>query len=163
MGKLRQTALILGEGPTEFFYFKSLCDVFKRLTIKPDYPKHTNIKELEAKNVHAELDKVSRYFMKGIEDITERYDVPAVLFHHSSILHIDVSGLQHVQYFVDEQDPEFWNHMLAAYKNYIEFSMALAAEGLIIANGGKTYFPYGSIGIVDDALDVYERVFKEFE
>ena len=33
MGKLRQTALILGEGPTEFFYFKSLCDVFKRLTL----------------------------------------------------------------------------------------------------------------------------------
>ena len=49
MGKQRQTALILGEGPTEFFYFKSLCDVFKRLTIKPDYPKHTNIKELDAK------------------------------------------------------------------------------------------------------------------
>lgn len=49
MGKLRQAALILGEGPTEFFYFKSLCDVFKRLTIKPDYPKHTNIKELDLK------------------------------------------------------------------------------------------------------------------
>ena len=49
MGKQRQTALILGEGPTEFFYFKSLYDVFKRLTIKPDYPKHTNIKELETK------------------------------------------------------------------------------------------------------------------
>lgn len=49
MGKQRQTAFILGEGPTEFFYFKSLCDVFKRLTIKPDYPKHTNLKELEAK------------------------------------------------------------------------------------------------------------------
>lgn len=49
MGNLRQTVLILGEGPTEFFYFKSLCDVFKRLTIKPDYPKHTNIKELDAK------------------------------------------------------------------------------------------------------------------
>ena len=49
MGKLRQTALILGEGPTEFFYFKSLCDVFKRLTIKPDYPTHTNIKELDLK------------------------------------------------------------------------------------------------------------------
>ena len=49
MGKLRQTALILGEGPTEFFYFKSLCDVFKHITIKPDYPKHTNLKELEMK------------------------------------------------------------------------------------------------------------------
>lgn len=49
MGKLRQAALILGEGPTEFFYIKSLCDVFKRLTIKPDYPKHTSIKELDLK------------------------------------------------------------------------------------------------------------------
>lgn len=49
MGKLRQATLILGEGPTEFFYFKSLCDVFKRLTIKPDYPKHTSIKELGLK------------------------------------------------------------------------------------------------------------------
>ena len=49
MGKLRQTALILGEGETEFFYFKSLCDVFKHITIKPDYPKHTNLKELEKK------------------------------------------------------------------------------------------------------------------
>ena len=49
MGKQRQTAVILGEGPTEFFYFKSLCDVFKNITIKPDYPKHTSIKELEIK------------------------------------------------------------------------------------------------------------------
>ena len=49
MGKQRQTALILGEGPTEFFYFKSLCDEFKNITIKPDYPKHTSIKELEIK------------------------------------------------------------------------------------------------------------------
>ncbi|MBR2212468.1 MAG: RloB domain-containing protein [Fibrobacter sp.] len=49
MGQLRQTVLILGEGPTEFYYFKSLCDVFKRLTIKPDSPKHTNLTEFEAK------------------------------------------------------------------------------------------------------------------
>lgn len=49
MGNLRKAAIVLGEGPTEFFYFKSLGDVFKRITIKPDSPKHTNIKELEAK------------------------------------------------------------------------------------------------------------------
>lgn len=49
MGKLRNTALILGEGPTEFYYFKSLCDVYKGLTIKPDYPKHTSMKELDLK------------------------------------------------------------------------------------------------------------------
>lgn len=49
MGKLRQSSLVLGEGPTEFYYFKSLCDVYKNIEIKPDFPKHTNLKELEKK------------------------------------------------------------------------------------------------------------------
>jgi glutamate-1-semialdehyde 2,1-aminomutase len=123
----------------------------------------TVLRELESGEVHRELDKVSDYFMRGLADITERYDVPAVLFHHSSILHIDVSGLAYVDYYYSPDDPEYMNQLMASYMDYIGFSMALAAEGLIIANGGKTYFPYGSIGIVDDALDVYERVFKEYE
>ena len=49
MGKLKHSVLILGEGPTEFYYFNSLRDIVKGLTVKPDYPKHTSIKELEAK------------------------------------------------------------------------------------------------------------------
>ena len=49
MGKLNNSVLILGEGPTEFFYLKSLADTFKHITIKPDYPKHTNLQELEQK------------------------------------------------------------------------------------------------------------------
>ena len=49
MGKLQQTALVLGEGITEFFYFKSLCDKFKRHSFKPDTPKNTSMKELDLK------------------------------------------------------------------------------------------------------------------
>lgn len=49
MGKIRETTLILGEGPTEFYYFKSLCDVCRGVTIQPDYPKHTCIKDLKTK------------------------------------------------------------------------------------------------------------------
>ena len=49
MGKLKNKVLILGEGPTEFFYFDSLREVFKGLAIKPDYPKNTSLKELEEK------------------------------------------------------------------------------------------------------------------
>ena len=101
--------------------------------------------------------------MKGIADITERYDVPALVFHHGSILHIDVHGMQHIPYFFKNGDPEAAAQLNDAYRNYIEFSMALAAEGLIIANGGKTYYPYTAIDIVDDALGCYERVFKNFE
>ncbi|MDD6043790.1 MAG: aminotransferase class III-fold pyridoxal phosphate-dependent enzyme [Eubacteriaceae bacterium] len=124
----------------------------------------TVLKELEKQNVHEQLDKASAYFMKGIEEISEKYDVPALLFHHSSILHIDIAGVQHVPYCVDPEDKEEFNRQITdAYTNYLQISMALAAEGLIIANGGKTYLPYGSIGILDDALDVYDRVFSQLE
>ncbi|MCR5455215.1 MAG: RloB family protein [Bacteroidales bacterium] len=49
MAKQRKTILILGEGPTEFYYFNSLSDRFKGLNIKPDIPKHANLKQLEQK------------------------------------------------------------------------------------------------------------------
>lgn len=123
----------------------------------------TVIKELEKEHVHEKLNKVCEYFMQGIADISERYDVPALIFHHQSILHVDVHGMQHIPYFYKPDDPEYAVQLADAYRNYIEWSMALAAEGLIIANGGKTYFPYDAIDIVDDALGCYERVFKNFE
>ena len=91
MGKLRQTALILGEGPTEFFYFKSLCDVFKRLTIKPDYPKHTNIKELDLKIADGIAMGYSHIFCiidmdTKNEDIREGEPLPCVPFLVSGIV-----------------------------------------------------------------------------
>jgi hypothetical protein len=33
MGKLHKTVLILGEGPTEFYYFNSLRDVLGNITV----------------------------------------------------------------------------------------------------------------------------------
>ena len=49
MGKLRESAMIIGEGITEFYYFQSLRDVYKQVVFKPDCPKHTSISELERK------------------------------------------------------------------------------------------------------------------
>ncbi len=123
----------------------------------------TVIKELAKENVHEKLDKVTDYFMDGIADISERYDVPALIFNHRSILHIDVHAMQHIPYFFKPGTPEYDEQLKDAYRNYIEWSMALAAEGLIIANGGKTYYPYAAIDIVDDALNAYEKVFRNFE
>ena len=49
MPKVRkQTTVIIGEGPTEFFYLNSLKDEFRQLqSIKPDTPKNTSLRELE--------------------------------------------------------------------------------------------------------------------
>lgn len=49
MGKQKQPIVIIGEGPTEFYYFNSLKDRFRGLQIEPTIPKHSNLKELEAK------------------------------------------------------------------------------------------------------------------
>lgn len=62
MGKLKHSVLILGEGPTEFYYFNSLRDIVKGLTVKPDYPKHTSIKELEEKIEAGITDGYDRIF-----------------------------------------------------------------------------------------------------
>ena len=58
MGTVRQTTLILGEGITEFFFLNSLKDDYSGLkSVKPDYPKNTNLEELEI-----EIEKAIRDF-----------------------------------------------------------------------------------------------------
>lgn len=48
MARLRQTTIIIGEGPTEFNYLNSLKDQFRVLQhIKPDSPKNTSLRELQ--------------------------------------------------------------------------------------------------------------------
>lgn len=48
MGKQRNTTIIIGEGPTEFYYLNSLKDRFRVLQhIKPDSPKNTSLRELQ--------------------------------------------------------------------------------------------------------------------
>lgn len=48
MGKQRNTTIIIGEGPTEFYYLNSLKDKFRILQhIKPDSPKNTSLRELQ--------------------------------------------------------------------------------------------------------------------
>lgn len=61
-GKLNTTTLILGEGITEWYYIKSLQDVFKGLNFKPDYPKHSSLKELELKIEEGITKRYSRIF-----------------------------------------------------------------------------------------------------
>lgn len=48
MGKQRNTTIIIGEDPTEFYYLNSLKDEFRILQhIKPDSPKNTSLRELQ--------------------------------------------------------------------------------------------------------------------
>lgn len=122
----------------------------------------TTIKELERLNAHEKMDKAATEFIHSIADIAEKYNVPALVFNQQSILHIDPSAVQHVPQFYKPSDPEFRRQIKDGYEAMLEFAMALAAEGVMIAGGGKTYIGYQTIPVLDDAFDAYERVFKEF-
>ena len=123
----------------------------------------TTIQQLEKLQVHPKLEATANKFMKEIAGLTEKYQIPALVFNQHSILHIDVAAPQHIPTFYAPGDPEGAAQTKEAAQRVAEFAMALAAEGLIIAGGGKTYLCYDSIPVIDDALAVYDRVFREFE
>ncbi len=57
MATLKDAIKILGEGPTEFFYFNSLKDEFPQLqNIAPKVPKHSSIEELR-KNIETAINE----------------------------------------------------------------------------------------------------------
>lgn len=121
------------------------------------------IEELERLGAHAKMAEASDRFMKEIALLTDKYDIPALVFNHQSILHIDVAAGQHIPTFYQPGDPEGVRQAKEASEAVMEFAMALAAEGVVISGGGKTYICYETIPIMDEVLTRYERVFKEFE
>ena len=122
----------------------------------------TVLKELVKENVHEKLQKAADEVTEGIAEIADKHDVPALVFNHGSILHVDTHGIQHIPYCI--KDPAQQQvQLFDAYKNYVELSMALLAEGVVIANGGKTYLSYPAIDVLDDILAAYDRVFSNFE
>lgn len=120
------------------------------------------IQELERLNAHPPMAAASDKFMKELATLTQKYDVPAILFNHQSILHIDVAASQHIPLFYRSDDPEYARQQSEASACVMEFAMALAAEGVIISGGGKTYICYESIPLMDEILERYDRVFREF-
>lgn len=95
MGNVRQTTLILGEGITEFFFLNSLKDDYSELkSVKPDYPKNTNLEELEI-----EIEKAIRDFDRVfcIIDMDNKQEGK------EKQRYIDLKMKYHNKHFVDEK------------------------------------------------------------
>lgn len=123
----------------------------------------TAINELERTGAHEKMEKAANDFTRELVDISNKYEVPAIIYNQQSILHIDVCGLQHITTF-PEYDPEKTTGMRAAANDLLhEYAMALAAEGLMVAGACKTYINLQTVDVMDDALRIYERVFSQYE
>ncbi len=122
---------------------------------------YTALCELERTNAHEKLEAAAERFARDLTDLANQYEVPAVITHQGSIMQIDVTGFKHIATF-----PEFSQEEIAARrseggKRMNEFAMALAAEGVIVAAGNKTFLNLQTIDVLDSALAAYERVFRQ--
>lgn len=79
-------------------------------------------------------------------------------------MHIDLCGVQHLTSHTDDDElmGNLFELLPRAGRNMEELAMALAAEGLIVAGGNKTFINLDTIGVLDDALSVFERVFANY-
>jgi glutamate-1-semialdehyde 2,1-aminomutase len=122
------------------------------------------ILELECRNAHTKLKIAADAFVRSLTDLAAEYDVPALIFNQHSILHIDVTAMQHIAaFYASQDDPACKAQISEATDATHEFSMALAAEGVIVAGGNKSYMSLATIDVTDDALAAFERVFREFQ
>lgn len=126
---------------------------------------YTAICEMERTNAHEKLKKASDDFTREVAKLADKYDVPAAIFNQDSILHIDLTGLQHCTSHLN--DNEILGNLHDIIENATqltkEFAMALAAEGLIVAAGNKMFINLQTIPVLDEALEMFERVFANYQ
>ena len=125
---------------------------------------YTAICELERTGAHARLEAAADGFTRQLAALADDYEIPAAIFNQHSILHIDLCGVQHLTSHLDDDElmGNLFELLPEAGRNMEELAMALAAEGLIVAGGNKTFINLDTIEVLDDALAVFERVFANY-
>ncbi|MDR1580568.1 MAG: aminotransferase class III-fold pyridoxal phosphate-dependent enzyme [Synergistaceae bacterium] len=122
----------------------------------------TAITELERTGAHEKMAYAADRFIHDLVDLSNKYEIPALIFNQQSILHIDLCGLQHITSFGVSPD-DAAGKRTEANQALQEYAMALAAEGLIVAGACKTYMNLQTVDVMDQALEIYERVFSQYE
>ena len=122
---------------------------------------YTALCELERTDCHAKLETAAEQFSRDLTDLTNKYKIPAIVTHHGSVMQIDVTGFKHIATFKNYSPEEIKAKRTIGARRMNEFAMALAAEGVIVAAGNKTFLNLQTIDVLGDALDAYERVFKK--
>lgn len=119
--------------------------------------------ELERTDAHRKLREASDKFTREVADLAAKYDIPALVFNQDSILHIDLSGTQHVASFREYSREQIAERSAQAMQDMHEYAMAMCAEGIIVAGGNKTFINLQTIPVLDDALEIIDRVFSQYE
>ena len=118
--------------------------------------------KLQKEDIPNRLNQAGIEFTRKLTDLANKYDIPAIISSTGSVLQIDLTGMKHVATF-----PEYSRDEQAAKRQFAsarmtDFAMALAANGILTAGGNKTFLNYCSLDMLDDAFEIYEKVFSMY-
>lgn len=118
------------------------------------------ILEMDRTDAPAKAGRAGDRLRQGLDRIIEHHDLPYVAYNFGSIVHLNTTGVLHL----DLSKPESKAQIPARLEAMKEFGAAYAAEGLITLAGSRIYTSMADTdAVVDDALTRFERVLASAE
>ncbi len=122
--------------------------------------------EIEKQNACEKAGKAGDRLTKGLQKLIEIYNLPYVAYNQGSICHLETAGTM----FVDVNLTKFWTIRAALKEIKIrkemmeEMGAAYMAEGIVTLAGSRMYTSMADTDeIIDDALNRFEKVFRNIE
>ncbi|MCL2194559.1 MAG: aminotransferase class III-fold pyridoxal phosphate-dependent enzyme [Oscillospiraceae bacterium] len=122
------------------------------------------LEEIDRTNACQVSGQMGDLLTKGLQDLVKKYNLPFVVFNQGSICHLDNAGTMH--YAIDWSKP--WTIPTVLKETSIRkkemehIGAAYMAEGIVTLAGSRLYTSAAyTPELVQDALNRFERVFKE--
>ena len=114
-----------------------------------------SLKLIEETNAVDQAARAGDRLTKGLMDIFRKYDLPYFAYNFGSILHIETSGLLHL----NPRDKKFFEKLEVRMRCMREFSAALITEGILVMAGSRGYTSMAHTDdVVDTTLEAFDRI-----
>jgi len=124
-----------------------------------------SIQEIEHTNACEKAGQTADRLNKGLEDIIDDLNLPFVAYNQGAICHLETSGTMFVKIIKNPlKIKEILKEINDRQHFMEEMGAAYMAEGLVTLAGSRMYTSMADDdSIIDDALNRFERVFKNVE
>ncbi len=125
-----------------------------------------SLTEIEKQNACEKAGKAGDRLTKGLQLLIEKYNLPFVAYNQGSICHLETAGTMFVEVNVTKAwtIPSALKEIKMRKKLMEEMGAAYMAEGIVTLAGSRMYTSMADTdGVIDDALNRFERVFQNIE
>lgn len=122
--------------------------------------------ELERTNAPVKAGKAGDRLTRGLDRLIKKHNLPFVAFNQGSVCHLETVGtmLYHIPWNRPWHIPKTIKEIHARKAVMEEMGAAYMAEGIVSLAGSRLYTSAADTDeIIDDALERFERVFKNIE